>query len=252
MADPKTLDEALLVFQADPPALVKDKKGQVGNQKTKYADLVQVNAVVLSRLNALGVVYVCAPSLVDGGFGLDYRLTHVASGTQIAGRYPLKLAENPMQMGSAITYARRYVLLAITGVAAEDEDDDGNAAAGAGQRYAQRAGRSHAAASAEQGQQAQRAQRPRGGQPALPGENQGPNSPVGADQHRHMRALWSDLGAGGDERRDFRLRKTAEWLGLESLDSSADLTREQADRVIVQLRATKDQRQSAPAEGGAE
>jgi hypothetical protein len=68
-----------------------------------------------------------------------------------------------------------------------------------------------------------------------------------------MRALWSDLNVGGDEHRDFRLRKTAEWLGLESLDSSANLTREQADRVIVQLRATKDQRQqSAPAEGGAE
>ena len=63
MGDPKDIDEALLMLQADPPVLVKDKKGQVGNQKTKYADLVQVNAVVLSRLNALGVAWVCCPDL---------------------------------------------------------------------------------------------------------------------------------------------------------------------------------------------
>jgi hypothetical protein len=254
MGAPNSLDEALLQLQANPPTLVKDKKGQVGNQKTKYADLVQVNAVVLSRLNELGVVYVCAPSLVDGGFGLDYRLTHIASGTAVAGRYPLKLAENPMQMGSAITYARRYVLLAITGVAAEDEDDDANAAAG--QRYAQRANQSRGGArqaAAEPGQTAQRAERPRGGRPPLPGDSQDPNGPVGADQHRHMRALWSDLNAGADEHRDFRLRKIAEWLGLEALDSSADLTRAQADLVITQLRAAKDRRpQPAPAEGGAQ
>jgi hypothetical protein len=53
---PKSLDEALLMLQADLPTLVKDKDGQVGHQKTKYADLVQVNAVVLKRLNALGCV----------------------------------------------------------------------------------------------------------------------------------------------------------------------------------------------------
>lgn len=244
MADPKNIDEVLLAFQADPPVLVKDKKGQVGNQKTRYADLVQVNAVVLSRLNALGVVYVCAPSLADGGFGLDYRLTHIASGTAVSGRYPLKLAENPMQMGSAITYARRYVLLAITGVAAEDEDDDGNAAAG--QRYAQRANQGRVARQQQDGgRTVQRSQHPRGGRPALPGED--PTGPVGPDQHRHMHALWNDLGYGGDDNRATRLARTANILGLPDLNSSADLTRGQADQVIAALKARKDRLR---AEGG--
>ncbi|GAA3550494.1 hypothetical protein GCM10022419_033410 [Nonomuraea rosea] len=142
---PASLDEALLRLQADPPVLVKDKHGQVGNQKTRYADLVQVNAVVLSRLNALGCVYTTKPLLraEDPKFVLRYSLKHVASGTEDSGEYPLKLSENPMQMGSAITYARRYVLLAITGVAAEDEDDDAQAYDG---RTAQRAHRPRSSA----------------------------------------------------------------------------------------------------------
>jgi hypothetical protein len=231
MAEPTSINEALFQLQADLPALVKDKKGQVGNQKTKYADLVQVNAVVLTRLNALGVIYVCIPDLVDGGFGLNYQLTHVASGTGIGGRYPLKLAENPMQMGSAITYARRYILLSITGVAADDEDDDGGAASG--QRYAQRAPQQRQAA-APAGRTAQRRS-----QPALPGEEADPNGPVGQDQHRHMHALWRELGFGGDEHREVRLTVAAKLAGLENLDSSADLTRAQADAVIDGLKARK-------------
>jgi hypothetical protein len=244
MADPKSLDEALLQLQADPPVLVKDKKGQVGNQRTRYADLVQVNAVVLSRLNALGVVYVCSPSLVDGGFGLDYRLTHVASQTAVAGRYPLKLAENPMQMGSAITYARRYVLLALTGVAAEDEDDDGNAASG--QRYAQRAAAQQGRRQQAEGQPVQRTQRVRGGQPPLPGEDAGKVDPK---QMRHMHALWNELGYGGDENRDTRLARTGNILGIQ-VNSSADLTREQADVVIAALVKRRDQ--LAAQQGGAQ
>jgi hypothetical protein len=142
---PKSLDEALLMLQADPPVLAKNKQGQVGNQKTRYADLVQVNVVVLSRLNALGCVYTTKPTLRsdDPKFVLRYSLKHVASGTEDSGEYPLKLSENPMQMGSAITYARRYVLLAITGIAAEDEDDDAQTYDG---RTAQRAHRQRSSA----------------------------------------------------------------------------------------------------------
>jgi hypothetical protein len=240
MAAPKTLDEALLVLQSDPPTLVKDKKGQVGNQKTKYADLVQVNAVVLARLNALGVVYKTKPCLraEEPRFVLRYELKHVPSGTSEDGEYPLKLSENPMQMGSAITYARLYVLLALTGVAAEDEDDDGGGAA-AGHRYAQRNRRQQGPSVDGEGRPAQRGQRPRDAGPALPSED--PDGPVGPDQHRHMRALWNDLDMGGEENRDARLTDAAEILGLADLSSSATMTRGQADRVISALRARKEQ-----------
>ncbi|HXM55359.1 MAG TPA: ERF family protein, partial [Candidatus Dormibacteraeota bacterium] len=145
-------------------------------------------------------------------------------------------SENPQQMGSQVTYARRYSLLAITGVAAEDEDDDGGAAAG--QRYAQRANRQRAAApAADEGRTAQRSQRPRSTRPPLPGED--PGGPVGQDQHRHMHALWRELGYDGDGNRDKRLAITARLAGLAELESSADLTRAQADQVIAALNERK-------------
>jgi hypothetical protein len=241
MADPKSLDEALLALQADPPVLTKSKDGQVGNQRTKYADLVQVNRQVLARLNELGLVWKCAPDLIPDGahpmrFVLRYELLHVPTGEFERGVFPL-LGTTPQQHGSAMTYARRYALLAVTGIAAEDEDDDGDGASG--RQAAQRATQHRAAArgaSREQpaGPTAQRRPQPtRDPRPALPGED--PNGPVGADQHRHMRALWSELGFSGEENRDNRLAITAKILGLESLESSASLTREQADAVIAAL-----------------
>jgi hypothetical protein len=238
MADPKDIDEVLLILQADLPVLRKDRDGQVGNQKTKYADLAQANDQILTRLNALGTTWVCKPTLLlpDYRFVLKYRLKHVASGTCEEGEFPIK-GDTPMQQGSAITYGRRYALLAVTGVVAEDDDDDGGAASG--RQTAQRATQQRAAARGARqeqtaGQTAQRAsQRPRGARPPLPGED--PDGPVGQDQHRRMHALWNELGFGGDENRDNRLTITAKIVGLPDLDSSAKLTRAQGDQVIAAL-----------------
>ena len=69
---------------------------------------------------------------------LAYVLRHT-SGGEDGGEYPLPSANTPaQQMGSAITYARRYCLLAVTGVAPEDEDDDGASAPPADRRPAER------------------------------------------------------------------------------------------------------------------
>ena len=52
--------------------------------------------------------------------------------TQLTSRYPILVADNkksdPQAMGSAITYAKRYALQAIYGLATED--DDANSASG--------------------------------------------------------------------------------------------------------------------------
>jgi hypothetical protein len=229
---PKSLDEALLILQADPPVLVKDKKGQVGNQKTKYADLVQVNAVVLSRLNALGCVYTTKPTLRpdDPKFVLRYSLKHVASGTEDSGEYPLKLSENPMQMGSAITYARRYVLLAITGIAAEDEDDDAQSYDG---RTAQRAHRQRSTTSGR-GATAPTAQRSRT-TPSLPTE-----TAITDAQQQKLAALMREHGITD---RDSALALVNEVLQRpddNQITSRAELTRAEASKVIDRL-----QRESA-------
>lgn len=215
---PKSLDEALAAFQADPPTLTKDKSGQVGNQKTKYADLVQVNRVVLKKLNELGVIYVCAPTLQeDGKLVLEYELRHVASGTARQGRYPLKLSENPQQMGSAITYARRYVLLSLTGVAAEDEDDDGRG--GNSRPTAQRANQPQVSR--------QTAQRQSSGAPPLPGEQNLITQP----QMAKMQALFAEQGfATPGDKKTFLERVVGHLLA-----STKDLTKAEAAAVIDRL-----------------
>jgi ERF superfamily len=58
---------------------------------------------------------------------LAYRLYHAPSGQAIGGDYPLS-SSTPQTMGGAITYARRYCLLAVTGAAPDEDDDDAQAA----------------------------------------------------------------------------------------------------------------------------
>jgi len=57
---------------------------------------------------------------------LHTRLLHT-SGQWIASEHPLPMSGRPQEIGSALTYARRYSLSALIGIAA-DEDDDANAA----------------------------------------------------------------------------------------------------------------------------
>jgi len=85
-------------------------------------------------------------------------------------------------------------------------------------------------------------------QPAAP---QPTDDKVGQDQHRHMHALWREIGYGGNDHRSTRLNITARILGVPSLDSSAEMTREQADKVIAALRDRKRQIQQSTQEGQA-
>jgi hypothetical protein len=96
--------------------------------KSKYADLAGIRDTVIPPLTANGIAVV---QTLDAGMGgVSFVLTRLlhTSGQWIEGCCPIPAAPDMQKMGSAITYARRYSLSAICGIAA-DEDDDGNAAA---------------------------------------------------------------------------------------------------------------------------
>lgn len=216
---PMDINEVILLIQRNPPVLVKDQDGQVGNQKTKYVNLIQVNEKVLPLLNANGVIYTCLPNMLDDGrFALEYELLHVPSGTAKRGRYALKLSEQPMQMGSAITYARRYALLAVLGLVAENEDDDGGAGRGSAQRQAKRA------TPEQQGQVAQR--RPSG--PPLPAET---GNLLNDGQLTKIQVLFREKGLLNPERK----KAFMEDVVKRPLGSTKNLTRVEAARVIDAL-----------------
>ncbi len=132
----RSLAAALAAFQADLPSVHKGSTGQVGQNKNyKYADLSDLNGAVLPKLGAVGLSFSAKPTINEAGvFVLAYVLRHV-SGDSDGGEWPLPDTTNSQQIGSSLTYARRYSLQAVTGVA-PDEDDDGRAAGDATHRPA--------------------------------------------------------------------------------------------------------------------
>ena len=96
--------------------------------KSKYADMASVRDAVNGPLSSHGIAYVQAPATTADGVTVETRLIH-SSGQWLAsvvGAAPK--AYDPQSIGSAITYLRRYSLMAMVGIA--PEDDDGNASSG--------------------------------------------------------------------------------------------------------------------------
>lgn len=95
-----------------------------GQYSYKYADLSDVMDAVKEALSANGLAIV----QTTDGICLFTMLVH-SSGQWLQGRVPLIWAEGggPQQLGSALTYARRYGVCCLLGVVA-DEDDDGEVA----------------------------------------------------------------------------------------------------------------------------
>ncbi len=97
--------------------------------KSKYADLSSVWDACRDQLAANGLAVIQTPCQSDsGGIGIETMLAH-SSGQWVSSQYSMPVAKLDAQgVGSAITYARRYALAAMVGVA--PEDDDGNSATG--------------------------------------------------------------------------------------------------------------------------
>jgi len=94
--------------------------------KSKYVALDGVIDAVAAPLRAEGIAIVQMTDVVDAQTILVTRLIH-ESGEWIGSRYPVHpVKADPQGEGSALTYARRYALMALVGIA--PEDDDGNAA----------------------------------------------------------------------------------------------------------------------------
>ncbi len=96
--------------------------------RSKYADLGSVMDACLPALNEHGIAVIQPTGEDEQGRFVETILIHGESGEQLSCRVPLIVSKNDMQgYGSAVTYARRYGLMAMAGIA--PEDDDGNAAA---------------------------------------------------------------------------------------------------------------------------
>lgn len=95
--------------------------------KNRYADLSACIEAVIDALNANGI-FLAQPTHEDAnGVTVETLFIHESGETLSCGRLHVPASKQDAQgYGSALTYARRYSLMAACGIA--PEDDDGNAA----------------------------------------------------------------------------------------------------------------------------
>jgi hypothetical protein len=102
-------------------AKIPGKEGKQGFEYS-YADLADVIESYRPSLSKAEIAIVQPIIQRDGHLVLVTRLIH-SSGEWIASEYPLTMYQKPQEQGSALTYARRYAVSALLGIAAEDDDD---------------------------------------------------------------------------------------------------------------------------------
>lgn len=116
----KVQEKNLSVVKSTPNAAFK-QNGKV----SKYADINSILEALIPELNEVKLVVACMPTTE----GMVMQVTDVESGEWIRFKSWLNLTgQTAQQIGSQITYMRRYMYNSMFNLQAED--DDGNAASG--------------------------------------------------------------------------------------------------------------------------
>lgn len=127
-----TLWEAFAAAQAEFPRIGKgntaDVRSEKGSYSYRYADLSDVLEAVTPVLLRHGLFWTAKVDNSAQGLGtvLRYALVHAATGERDEGTYPLPDPTGRItaqQVGSAITYARRYALVAHLNLVVDEDDD---------------------------------------------------------------------------------------------------------------------------------
>lgn len=132
----KAYNLAMSAFKADPPKIDKDKKvgydsskgGRVGYKHASLYNVTQKISAALSK-HGLSAQWKTNQSekLISVTTTITHRLGHSES-TILTAEADSSGNKNPIQaIGSTVTYLERYGLLALTGLATFDSDDDGAA-----------------------------------------------------------------------------------------------------------------------------
>jgi hypothetical protein len=95
--------------------------------RSRYADLAACVEAVMDGLNSNGIALIQQCSESDTGVIVETVFIHESGEMLNCGKLHVPAVKHdPQGYGSALTYARRYSLMAACGIA--PEDDDGNAA----------------------------------------------------------------------------------------------------------------------------
>lgn len=118
------------------PNFVTDETAQAGNRTYKYLNLATILKTIKPVFEKYGLAFSQRVTFDNAGearqvIGTVETVIFDSEEQMVACSYPFFVTGDPQQVGSAITYARRYSLYAVLGIF-PDKDDDG---AYAKQRY---------------------------------------------------------------------------------------------------------------------
>lgn len=222
------LAAALAKVQAELPDIERDRTVEVvqksgGKYSYSYVTLANLSKAILPLLARHGLAYAAMPGTsADGKMCVRYHLLH-ESGESLAGEFPISGEGGIQMIGGRITYARRYCLAALVGVAA-DEDDESRLDDGA-RGTAQRAAAAPSRRQADTPPAKRTAQRAAAKPPPLPSDGPQPYTPA---QRAKLMACFGQLGI--DDRAE-RLDITSRIVGRE-LASANELTLAEAKQLI--------------------
>lgn len=126
-AETDQLAAALAALQSELPFVHKGKTARVpmksgGSYSYTYADLGDVTKAIVPLLTKNGLAFSCCPRVNErGGYELAGVLLHT-SGQRLEGALPV-FGNQAQELGSGLTYARRYLLGCMTGVVTDDDED---------------------------------------------------------------------------------------------------------------------------------
>ena len=125
----KAYTEAMAAFKANPPKIEKNKHVEFGNTKYNHASLDNVTEKINSSLSTHGLHASWSTAQNGGVISVTCKITHTlghCEETTLSASADASGGKNAIQaIGSTVTYLERYTLLAITGLATEDQDNDG-------------------------------------------------------------------------------------------------------------------------------
>lgn len=124
--DTGKIAEALAAFQSQMPKVAKSKKAKVptkagGSYEYTYAGLAEVSEAAMPLLSEHGLSFSACPRAGERGYELVGILLHT-SGESLEGSLPL-YGNSAQEIGSSLTYHRRYLLGCMTGIVTDDDDD---------------------------------------------------------------------------------------------------------------------------------
>lgn len=213
------LAKALAAFQSEAPAIAKNKTASIrsdkGSYSYSYADLADIAEQAYPIMAKNGLAFTAIP---DHGV-LTGMLIH-ESGEYVSGSLPIS-GSRMQEIGSSLTYCRRYLLGCLTGIVTDD-DEDGAIANSAKPRAAKKA-----AAPRRDPAIAERIDK-------MGSEPERQAAPLGGRTEKQAKMLAVQMKQAGLTDRDEALSYFSGLIGRQ-LESTKDLTVAEASKVIDTL-----------------